>query len=96
MDILITIAIFIIILFGFTRLMGYRNKNITLELDDRYTNLTEHAKAVTVELEKEGRKVEYQGDGYFLVDGEQYVMHGRNIAMGGVPLQRTILEPVEK
>ncbi|AIF42999.1 hypothetical protein [Virgibacillus sp. SK37] len=96
MDILITIAVFIFILFGFSRLMGYRNENITLELDDRYTNLTEQAKAVKEELEKEGRKVEYRGDGYFLVDGKNYVMHGRNVAMGGVPLQRTILEPVKK
>ncbi|WP_051002298.1 hypothetical protein [Virgibacillus halodenitrificans] len=83
-DIIITIIIFAVIYFGFTRLMGYKNKNITLELDERYTNLTDQAEAVKRELEKQGKKVEYIGDGFFLIDGKRYMIHSRNVAVGGV------------
>ncbi|ASK64100.1 hypothetical protein CFK37_19040 [Virgibacillus phasianinus] len=95
-DIIIAIIILSIILFGLTRLLGYRNKNITIELDNRYSNLTEHAKAVVHELERQGRNVKYRENGYFLIDDRLYMVHTRNAAMGGIPLQRTVLVPVKK
>jgi len=95
-SIIITIIIFFIIFFGFTRLLGYKHKNMTLDLDNRYSNLTEHAKAVVHELVQQGNNVEYKGNGHFLIEGKLYTIHTQNAAMGGVPLQRTVLEPVKK
>lgn len=92
----ITISAFVIMLFGFNRLMGYRKGNITLELDGRYTSQSDQAKAVTEVLRKQGKSAEYNGDGHYVVDGLPYVVLKRNVAMGGVPLERTVLVPEKK
>lgn len=92
---IITIAIFVILLLGFNKLMGYRKGNITLDLNKRYTNLSEQAEEVTRELKKQGRSVEYQGDGYYIVNGKCYVVKQHNVAMGGTAVQRIILKPVK-
>ncbi|WP_039043646.1 hypothetical protein [Sporosarcina sp. ZBG7A] len=92
----ITISIFVVMLFGFNRLMGYRKGNITLELDGRYASLTDQANAVTEELRKQGKSAEYNGDGHYVVDGLSYVVLKRNVGMGGVPLERTVLVPDKK
>lgn len=96
MPILLTIGAFILVLFGFNKVLGYGKGNITMELDGRYTNLTEQANAVTAELKKQGKHVEYKGNGRYLVDGLSYVVHKRAVAMAGVPLERTILVPEKK
>lgn len=93
MPILLTIGVFILVLFGFNKVLGYGKGNITMELDGRYTNLTEQANAVTAELKKQGKDAEYKGNGRYLVDGLYYVVHKRAVAMAGVPLERTILVP---
>lgn len=90
---LITIGAFVVMLFFFNMLMGYRKGNISLELDGRYTNLTDQAKAVTEELEKQGKTVEYKGDGQYLVNGRSYTVIKRQVSMGGAPLERTVLVP---
>lgn len=92
----VTISIFVVMLFGFNRLMGYRKGNITLELDGRYASLTDQANAVIEELRKQGKSAEYNGDGHYVVDGLSYVVLKRNVAMGGVPLERTVLVPEKK
>ena len=92
---IITIAIFAVLLLGFNMLMGYRKGNITLDLNKRYTNLSEQAEEVTRELKKQGRSVEYQGDGYYVINGKSYVVRQQNVSMGGAALQRTVLRPVK-
>ncbi|WP_420486126.1 hypothetical protein [Gottfriedia acidiceleris] len=88
----IFILIFLIVgVFGFNWLMGYRNQNITLDLDERYLNLIEYAKA---ELESQGKTVDYRGNRLFIINGKQYHLIERNVSMGGVPLQHTILQKV--
>ncbi|WP_432353120.1 hypothetical protein [Sporosarcina sp. A2] len=89
----ITIGTFVAVLFGFNMLMGYRKGTITLDLDGRYTNQQEQANAVTDELKKQGKAAEYKGNGQFVVNGLSYVLQKRNVAMGGVPLERTVLIP---
>lgn len=92
---IITIGIFVILLLGFSKLMGYHKGNITLDLNKRYTNLSKQAEEVTRELKKQGRSVEYQGDGYYIVNGKSYVVKQHNVAMGGAAVQRTVLKPVK-
>lgn len=92
---IITIGVFVLALFVFNLLMGYRKGRITLDLNKRYTNLSEQSKEVTRELKQQGRSVEYQGDGYYVVNGKLYVVRMQNVAMGGIPLQRTVLKPVK-
>ncbi|REB05523.1 hypothetical protein DVB69_14720 [Sporosarcina sp. BI001-red] len=96
MPILLTIGAFLLMLFGFNKLMGYRKGNITLDLDERYTSSTEQAIAVTEELQKQGKTAEYKGKGHFLVDGLPYIVHKRNVSMRGIPLERTVLVPENK
>jgi hypothetical protein len=84
---------FLAALFFFNWLMGYQKGNITLTLDDRYTDLRKHADAIIRELEKEGKKAEYKGNRNFLVDGKAYVFIERTVPIGGVPTQQTILKP---
>ncbi len=95
-NLLLTIGIFALVLFGFNMLMGYRKGNITLDLDGRYTNPTDQSAAVIVELKKQGKNAEYKGDGQYLVNGRSYAVLKRNVSMGGVPLERTVLAPEKK
>lgn len=90
-----TIIVFAVALFLFNLLMGYKKGNITLDLDGRHTNQKEQAHAVVNELKKQGMKVEYSGNGQYVINGKAYVVHQRNVAMGGAPLQRTVLVPVK-
>lgn len=91
----IFILIFLIAgIFGFNWLMGYGNQNITLDLDERYLNLNDYAKAVKAELESQGKTVDYRGNSLFIINGTQYHLIERNVSMGGVPLQHTILQKV--
>ncbi len=91
--ILVIIAVFALALIGFNILMGYKKGNISLELDGRYENLTDRARAITEELEKQGKIVEYNGEGHFHINGAPYVVLVRNVSMGGAPLERTVLIP---
>ncbi|MGP4041045.1 hypothetical protein ACTWP4_14275 [Gracilibacillus sp. D59] len=77
----------------FNWLMGYEKGNIIIDLDDRYIDYGEYVAAIQKKLENEGRVVTYLGDGIFSIDGKNYMFIERNISMGGVPLQRTILKP---
>lgn len=51
--------------------MGYRNQNITLDIDERYMDLNKYSKAVKAELESQGKTVEYKGNRIFMIDGKQ-------------------------
>lgn len=42
-------------------------------------------------LEDEGREVYYKGNSIFTIDNQTYLFIERNVSVGGVPLQRTIL-----
>ncbi|SFL35951.1 hypothetical protein SAMN04487943_101150 [Gracilibacillus orientalis] len=77
----------------FNWLMGYKKGNIIIDLDDRYINYSEYISAIQKKLESEGKDVEYKGDRRFIIDGKKYMFIERNVSMGGVPLQRTILQP---
>jgi hypothetical protein len=92
---LIFILIFLIAgIFAFNWLMGYRNQNIILDLDERYIHLNDYAKAVKAELESQGKTVDYRGNRLFIINGKHYHLIERNVSMGGVPLQHTILQKV--
>ncbi|WP_226582766.1 hypothetical protein [Halobacillus litoralis] len=82
--------------FLFNWLMGYRKGHMQIDLDERYMNHSEYIQAVKKKLIEEGHEVSYQGDYKFLIDGRLYVFIERNVPMGGVPLQRTILKPIKK
>lgn len=96
LNFIITIAIFAVLLFGFNLLMGYRKGNITLDLNKRYTNLSEQAEEVIRELKKQGRTAEYLGDGHYVINEKRYVVKRHNVSMGGAALERTVLTPVKK
>ncbi|PFG07427.1 hypothetical protein [Bacillus sp. es.034] len=81
-------------LFLFNWLMGYRKGHIQIDFEERYFKEKEYIEAIKRELVEQGRNVEYEGDRKFLIDGRRYLLIERNVSMGGVPLQRTILKPV--
>ncbi|WP_456272546.1 hypothetical protein [Bacillus sp. AK031] len=80
-------------LFLFNWLMGYKKHHITIDLDERYIDYNDYIQAIQKDLEGRGHKVNYIGDRRFLIDGKTYLFIERNVSMGGVPLQRTILKP---
>lgn len=78
----------------FNWLLGYRKGHIQMDFDERYMNHQAYIEAISEELRDRGYKdVHYKGDHVFIVDGKAYVFFERNVPMGGVPLQRTILKP---
>ncbi|WP_254901276.1 hypothetical protein [Tuberibacillus sp. Marseille-P3662] len=79
-------------LYVFNKLMGYRKGNITIDLDNWYTDFDDHIEAVKQELGKQGRTVTYQHNRHFIIDGKSYILMKRDVPMGGAPLQRTILQ----
>jgi hypothetical protein len=93
MMLLYILIAFLFALFFLNWLLGYKKGNITLTLDDRYTDLKEYAEAIEVELKKEGKQAVYKGGRNFLVDGKLYEFFDRTVPIGGVPTQQTILEP---
>ncbi|WP_339146803.1 MULTISPECIES: hypothetical protein [unclassified Sutcliffiella] len=93
MEIILLLIIFGLCLFGFNWVMGYRKDHITIDFDKRYKDFREYVKAIEDELVKQGRKVSYQGNRKFIIDGRAYIFIERNVAMGGIPVQRTILKP---
>ncbi|RSL33866.1 hypothetical protein D7Z54_08295 [Salibacterium salarium] len=76
--------------------MGYRKGYISFNLKYRYYSLNDHGKAVEEKLKNQGKSAVYEGHGYFLIDGETFMLVTRTLPMGGVPLQRTILKPLNK
>lgn len=92
---LLMIPVFILMLMGFNFLMGYRKGHIQIDFEERYTDFNEYVQAITNELIAEGREVEYTGYRRFRIDGREYIFIERNVSMGGVPLQRTILKPAK-
>ncbi len=80
----------------FNWLMGYRKGHIQMDFEERFFKEKDYIEAIERELEGKGRQVEYKGDRKFTVDGQTYLFIERNVSMGGVPLQRTILKPVKK
>ncbi|MEH7452506.1 hypothetical protein [Gottfriedia acidiceleris] len=94
MEFIINFIFLIAGIFGFNWLMGYRHQNITLDLDERYLNLNDYAKAVKAELESQGKTVDYIGNRLFIINGKKYHLIERNVSMGGVPLQHTILQKI--
>jgi hypothetical protein len=84
---------FFLSLFFFNWLMGYKKGNITITLDNRYYTVKEHAEAIKIELEKDGKRAVYNGDRKMIVDGKLYEFFDRTVPIGGVPTQQTILQP---
>ena len=93
MKIILFLAILGLCLIGFNWLMGYRKNHITIDLDERYVDFKEYVEAIQSELVNQGREVSYIGNRKFVIDGQTYIFLERNVSMGGVPLQRTILKP---
>ncbi|MCA0982851.1 hypothetical protein LCL89_02200 [Halobacillus yeomjeoni] len=87
------VILFVGMFFLFNWLMGYRKGHIQIDLDERYFNHKEYIKAIQGELEKRGYQAEYLGNHEFEIDGKSFLFLERNVSMGGVPLQRTILKP---
>ncbi|WP_371018135.1 hypothetical protein [Pseudalkalibacillus sp. JSM 102089] len=96
MNFFLMLVAFVASLTGFNWLMGYRKNYIQIDLDERYIDYNEYVRALKNELSGQGKEVEYLGNRKFKIDGKRYVFIERNVTMGGVPLQRTILKPVLK
>jgi hypothetical protein len=96
MEIILAIPVVIGMFLLFNFLMGYEKGNIQIDFDERYFKGKEYIGAIKAELEKEGKEVHYQGNGRFIIDGKEYLFIERNVTMGGVPMQRTILKPIKK
>ncbi|SDO49146.1 hypothetical protein [Halobacillus aidingensis] len=77
----------------FNWLMGYRKGHIQIDFDERYIDHQEYVQAIEKELSERGHTVRYEGNHTFIVDEKPYVFFERNVPIGGVPLQRTILKP---
>lgn len=75
--------------------MGYKKDNITLDLEERYTNQKKQSYAVIKELMIQGKTAEYTGNGEYSVDGKRYAVMQRNVGMGGAALQPTVLVPIK-
>ncbi|MEN2766833.1 hypothetical protein [Ornithinibacillus xuwenensis] len=86
---------FLVFFLFFNWLLGHQKGNIVLDLDDRYINRKKYVAAIQTQLESEGREVTYVGNNIFIIDGKKYMFTERNVSMGGVPLQRTVLQPVD-
>jgi hypothetical protein len=93
MKLILFLAILGLCLTGFNWLMGYRKNHITIDLDERHMDFKEYIEAIQNELVNQGREVSYIGNRKFIIDGRTYIFIERNVSMGGVPLQRTILKP---
>jgi flavorubredoxin len=93
MMLLYILIAFLVALFFMNWLLGYKKGNITLTLDNRYSDLKEYANAISEELEQEGKQAVYKGRREFLVDGKLYEFSDRTVPIGGVPTQQTILQP---
>ncbi|WP_181349358.1 hypothetical protein [Thalassobacillus sp. CUG 92003] len=90
MDGIISIVVIVLIVFGFTRLLGYKKGNIIVDLDQRFKTFNrEYVQAITHALEKQGLTVDYLGDRYFEIDGKTYLYTELNWGF----LQRSILKP---
>ncbi len=89
----VVIAILLGAFFLFNWLMGYKKDHIVIDLDERYIDYNKYVKAIQQELESRGMDVRYEGNYRFVIDGKRYLFIERNVSMGGVPLQRTILKP---
>ncbi|MGM0854858.1 MAG: hypothetical protein ACQEWI_19975 [Bacillota bacterium] len=74
--------------------MGYRKGYIQIDFEERFFKEEEYIEAIRKELEQQGNDVKYKGNRTFIVDGRTYLFIERNVSMGGVPLQRTILKPI--
>jgi hypothetical protein len=72
MMLIYTLLIFIAVVLFINWLLGYKTGNITLTLDDRYTDPKEYAEAIIKELEEEGKQAVYKGGRKILVDGKLY------------------------
>ncbi|WP_243291476.1 hypothetical protein [Bacillus sp. FJAT-47783] len=79
----------------FNWLMGYKKGNIVIDFDERYFNQKEYVEAIKNKLINEGRNVQYIGGGKFIIDGKKYLFIERNVSMGRVPMQRTILKLIK-
>lgn len=86
----------IALLFLFNWLMGYRKGHSQIDFEERFFKEGEYIEAIKKELEQKGNDVEYKGNRTFIVDGRTYLFIERNVSMGGVPLQRTILKSIKK
>ncbi|MBW8349959.1 hypothetical protein K0H71_10930 [Bacillus sp. IITD106] len=73
--------------------MGYGKGHIVIDFDERYKDYNEYIKTIKDELERKGHEVSYKGNGEFLINGKPYIFIERNVSVGGVPLQRTVLQP---
>ncbi len=96
MNFFLMLVVIVASLTGFNWLMGYRKNHIQIDLDERYIDYNEYVRALKNELSGQGKDVEYLGNRKFKIDGKKYLFIERNVTMGGVPLQRTILKPAPK
>ncbi|MBR7552617.1 hypothetical protein ACFFJI_10310 [Allobacillus sp. GCM10007491] len=84
-----------IILFFFSRFLGFKKENIGITFDQRYIKFEDYVHAILDELANKNYEAKYIGDRTFQVDGQKYVLVERNVKMGGAPLQQTMLKKMK-
>ncbi|WP_079479140.1 hypothetical protein [Halobacillus salinus] len=93
--ILILLPFALVFYFAF-KYSGYRKGNIVLHLDEWYKDHGKYVNAIEHELRRQGKEARYLGRFQFYIDGKHYMLNPVMERVGGVPVQRTILQPVKE
>lgn len=93
---ILAIAVFIVVIFGFNRVLKPKKEDIKLDLDRRSGNPDKQAEAIKKALEDQGKEVEYKKNGRFIVDGKAYIIQIQSELGGaGISHQSTVLKPIK-
>ncbi len=92
---ILALFIFLIVFIFFTRYRLNERNTIILRMNETYPNANEYVVAIKYELEKQGKRVVYSGNGHFVVDGLNYkIKERKRIITDGISMQVTILKPL--
>ncbi|GAB1787724.1 hypothetical protein ABWK29_27245 [Priestia megaterium] len=92
MQLLYMVLFLVLIFWGITSFIHYRNQTIKVRLNKHYTNAVEWIEAVKQELEKQGKSVSYEGDFLFKIDEKHYEIAARNMSIWSMSLYHILLQ----
>lgn len=95
LEILLVIGFFVGVSFLFLYNLGYTGKNIVLTLDRRFENLEERLNHVEGILKSDGKDAKSLGNRVFLINGKEYTLSERTVAMEGFPVEQSVLSPLK-
>ncbi|MED3982098.1 hypothetical protein [Priestia megaterium] len=92
MQLLYMVLFLVLIFWGITSFIHYRNQTIKVRLNKHYTNAVEWIEAVKQELENQGKSVSYEGDFLFKIDEKPYEIAARNMSIWSTSLYHILLQ----